>query len=213
MLAYFEQSYMEAAFIENPRIDFHQYAADLITESTGITITRYAAKQIGFSILYGAGIGALAEGLHCTVSEAKTIKDSYLATFPGIKEVQKELKSRAKNNLPLTTLGGRQYYCEPSKLINGRVVDFSYKMLNYSAQASSADQTKQAVADFYESRGSAKLILIVHDELVISSPIEDKEVNSKHLDYCMCNAFEMSVQAITDCETGYNWGGMVDEVQ
>lgn len=68
------------------------------------------------------------------------------------------------------------YYREPSKVVNGRKMDFSYKLLNYLIQGSSADQTKQCLIDWIGAKPDSHIFLAtVHDELNISVPKEEWE--------------------------------------
>jgi DNA polymerase-1 len=208
VLAHFEGGDMTKAYHDNPTVDLHQFAADLITESTGNPITRYDAKQIAFSIIYGSGIGLLAESLDIPVESAKLIKKLYLEAFPGIKRLQGDLKQLAKDEEPFTTVGSREYYCEQPKQVKGITKSYEYKMLNYLVQGSSADQTKAAMIKFFKESKHAKLILSVHDELVVSvSRKHVKEVMQKLID-CMCNAIPLNVPMLIDGEIGDNWADM-----
>jgi DNA polymerase-1 len=185
----------------------HQHAADLITEITSIVISRKEAKTIAFSILYGSGLGKLAEGLGCSVEDAKKLKNAYLGALPGVKDLIADLKLRAKQGIPIRTVGGREYYCEPPQMIDGRLREFSYKMINYMIQASSADQTKDAVIRFYEAKPQARLLLTVHDEILISAPKKAWEKPMQILRESM-NAAGLDVPMISDGEVGETWATM-----
>ena len=209
ILAHFEDGSMARGYINNPRQDLHAYAAKLITETTGTVVSRQDAKTIAFAILYGSGLGALAAGLACSVEQASALKKAYLNTFPGIKDIQTELKNLSRAKEPLTTFGGRKYYCEPPKVINGRLVDFSYKMTNYLIQGSAADQTKDAVIRYWDAGGfkKAPLILLVHDELVAETVSSDKQDCMKVLRTAMDNA-GLDVPMVSEGETGIRWSQM-----
>lgn len=207
ILAHFEDGQMNKGYNADPNLDLHQYAADLITRVTGIKITRKDSKTIGFAIIYGAGLGKLADGLDCDVESAKQLKDAYLNSFPGIKKIMKDMKVRERLNQPITTIGGREYYCEEPKIINGRIMSFGYKLLNSLVQSSAADQTKESFIRFYEMKTSARLLLSVHDEILISSPVKDQTKNMQLLQKCM-NESSLSVPMLSDGEVGYNWAEM-----
>jgi DNA polymerase-1 len=207
VLAHFEDGVLQEAYIENPKMDLHQHAADLITEITSIVISRKEAKTIAFSILYGSGLGKLAEGLGCSVEDAKKLKNAYLGALPGVKDLIADLKLRAKQGIPIRTVGGREYYCEPPQMIDGRLREFSYKMINYMIQASSADQTKDAVIRFYEAKPQARLLLTVHDEILISAPKKAWEKPMQILRESM-NAAGLDVPMISDGEVGETWATM-----
>ena len=207
VLAHFEDGAMKEAYIKDSKMDFHQQAADLILSTTGIKISRKAAKTIAFAILYGSGLGTLAEGIGCSVEEAKKLRNAYLGTFPGIKMLQDDLKQRSKQNLPIRTWGGREYYCEPPKLIDGRIREFSYKMLNYLIQGSSADQTKEAIIKFYNRKPDAKLLISVHDEILILCKKNNWKEPMDVLRHCM-NNLEIDVPVESDGEVGKSWASM-----
>ena len=209
VLAHFEGGAMMQAYIDDPTTDFHQKASDMITKNVGIHLTRKAAKNIAFSILYGSGLGALSQSLSTTVDEARELKTSYLHMFPGIKDIQDELKTRAKQNKPVKTAGQREFYCEPPKYSEkfGRLMTFEYKMLNYLIQGSSADQTKDALIRFYNKKTPGRLLMSVHDEIVVSSPKRHKKKVMEALRDAMNDA-GLDVPMLSDGESGNNWASM-----
>jgi DNA polymerase-1 len=207
ILAHFEGGDMAQGYVDNPYADLHQFAAELITSTTGTVITRSDAKTIAFSILYGSGLGLLAQGIGCSVDQASALKKAYLNTFPGIKEIQNDLKLRSKSNEPLTTFGGRKYFCEAPKIIDGRLRHFDYKMTNYLIQGSAADQTKDAVLRYHAMPGHAPLLLMVHDELVMLAPTDTAREKMMILKDAMDNA-GLDVPMISEGETGKTWSTM-----
>jgi DNA polymerase-1 len=210
VLAHFEGGPMMQSYLDDPTQDLHQYAADLITRLFGVNISRKAAKTIAFSILYGSGLGKLAEGLGVTVDDAKRLRRAYLGTFPGIKVIMDDLKVRAKLGTPIRTFGGREYYCEAPKLIEGRLVHFDYKLLNYVIQSSSADITKDALIRFAGLKTTAKLLASVHDEILISSPKNDWKENMRLLRVAMNDIPGLDVPMLSDGEFGQRWDQMTD---
>lgn len=166
VLGFFEDDRIAAAFAEHPDLDLHQRVAD------ELSITRQQAKTVHFAILYGVGNGRLAELLGCSVDQARDVKWRYFDRYPSVRGLIKDLKIRAKAVLPIRTWGGREYFVEPPKVVDGDVRTFEYKLLNYLIQGSSADLTKQTMIDVspdLEARG-AWLLASVHDELLISCP-------------------------------------------
>jgi DNA polymerase-1 len=206
ILAHFEGGDMARGYVDNPTTDLHQFAAELITKTTGIIVTRRDAKTIAFSILYGSGLGLLAQGIGCSVEQAGALKKAYLNTFPGIKAIQQDLKLRSKTNQPLTTFGGRKYYCEAPKVINGRLCTFEYKMTNYLIQGSAADQTKDAVIRYYGA-GGRNMILMVHDELCCVFSEKDVRPEMLALKKAM-DAAGLDVPMVSEGETGKTWSTM-----
>lgn len=207
VLAHFEDGEMKDRYNQEPATDLHQYAADLITSTTGVVVSRSDAKTIAFSILYGSGLGKLAEGVGCSVDEAKQLRNAYLGTFGGIKNMQKDMKSRAGEKLPIRTWGGREYYCEEPRFIEGRMRTFDYKLLNVLIQGSSADQTKAAMIRFYNSKTPGKLLLTVHDEIIVEAPTKQAKAVMAALRTAM-NEAELDVPMISDGEMGTIWTEM-----
>lgn len=205
--AHFEDDEMARSYIENPNLDLHQKMVGMITQTTGLTITRSDAKTINFSILYGSGTTKLALGLKCSYDQAKMLKAAYLNALPGVKRLINDLNMRAAQKLPIRTFGGREYYCEEPRIIDGRIRNFSYKLVNYLVQGSSADQTKDAVLRFHEKQTSGKLLLTVHDEILVSAPEKSWKQVMTVLRECMNDA-GLDVPMLSDGETGKTWAGM-----
>ncbi len=187
VLAHYEDGALLEAYKLNPELDLHQWACDTIFALTGIKITRKQAKTVAFSILYGSGLTALAEGLHTDREEAAKIKAAYYDAIPGIAKLSAGLTKRAKQNLAIRTWGGRMYYVEPPKFVPeyGRFMSFEYKMLNYLIQGSSADISKEAIIAYDKEKVHGQFLLMVHDELVIKVPKEHLETEMAILKRCM----------------------------
>lgn len=207
VLAHFEDAGMMEAYVQDPSIDFHGHAAELITRITGVPMSRKGAKTIGFAILYGAGVTKLSMQLGVSYDEAKRFLEAYLKVFPSIREMQKDLKRRSQADQAIRTVGGREYMTEPPAIVNGRIREFSYKLLNYLVQGSSADVTKDAMLRFYDRAGPGYLLLSVHDELLASAPERDADRVMGLLRDSMNDA-GLDVPMLSDGETGYNWGAM-----
>ena len=207
VLAHFESGLMMEAYLENPTLDLHQFAADTIEKTVGIRLTRKATKTLAFGLLYGMGQGQLAERLGVTVSEAANIKRAYLTAFPGVKGIQQDLNRRGKDTLPMMTWGGRLYYAEPPKIVNGVYRDFGYKLFNFLIQGSSADITKEAVIRYDSLRGSSRLLLTVHDQILISAPKKAWKQEMAYLKDAM-HSIELDVPLLSDGAMGYSWTAM-----
>ena len=185
-LAHFEDGVLLRAYQENPRLDPHTMAQQMIKEVTSVGFPRKDVKITAFSIVYGSGVPSLAEQLGRPESEARAIKDGYLSAFPGVKTLQRTVSSIGKRGQAIYTWGGREYYSEPSKLIKGRKMDFHYKLLNYLIQGSSADQTKDSIVNWWERKPPDDVFLAtVHDEINISAPADDWETSMRILRECM----------------------------
>ena len=210
VLGHFGDGELMARFREDPELDVHDLAAKLIAEKFGLPVTRDDTKTLGFGLLYGMGLGSLAERLGVSTGEADTIKAAYLGIFPELSELQKDLKQYAAENKPLTTFGGRQYFVEPPKFIKarGRVCEFSYKLLNYLVQGSSADCTKEALIRYDEAKQHGRPLVAVHDELNISVPKQHVKSEMQLLREVMAS-IPFDVPMLSDGATGPNWGSLI----
>lgn len=185
VLAHYEDGLLLKAYKEDPTRDLHQFAANIISESLHIAFSRKHAKTVSFSILYGSGLDALATGLGTDREGASKIKDAYLTALPGVGKLINQLKQRGRTNEPLRTWGGRVYYVEPPKFIDGRWRSFDYKLLNYLVQGSSADITKEAIIAYHQRKVHGRFLLTVHDQIVVSVKRQYAQAEAKILQSCM----------------------------
>lgn len=204
ILAHFEDGSLCEAYRLDPNLDPHQMAVDLIKQMIGIEYARKSIKITGFSIIYGSGARGLAGQLGRPESEAYDIKEAYLAAMPGIRDLMRAVQRRGKSGQFIRTWGGRVYYTEPSRSVDGRVWDFSYKLLNYLIQGSAADQTKESLCQWHESRRDAIYLATVHDEINISADEKTWEEEMNFLKECM-NADRFDVPMLSEGFVGPNW--------
>lgn len=149
------------------------------------TVSNYLVSNCSFAILYGSGLDTLAAQLGSSRDEASTFKEAYLTTLPGVRKLLDQLKQRGRNNEPLRTWGGRVYYVEPPKFIDGRWRSFDYKLLNYLVQGSSADITKEAIIAYHQRKVHGRFLLTVHDQIVVSVKRQYAQAEAKILQSCM----------------------------
>lgn len=183
LLAHFAGGGLLDKLVESPREDVHMIAANIAG------ITRKVAKTLGFAVLYGAGVGKIAESLYISVADAENVKKQYLQAMPEIKNLSKEVQSHGRMNQPITTLGGREYYVEKPKVMEGRFRSFEYKLVNYLIQGSAADETKQAMLAYCQQTKHGRLTFSVHDELVIQCKPEHVDAERELLLHCMTSSF------------------------
>jgi len=166
-------------------------------------------KTIGFGLLYGMGLGTLAERLGTDINTAGAIKNAYLGIFPELADLQTGLKQYEQSNKALRTWGGRQYFVEPPKYVQkrGHVVSFEYKLLNYLIQGSAADCTKEALIRYNEAKKDGRFLLTVHDEINISVPKKAVKSELKILREAMASV-EFDVAMLSDAGIGANWGSL-----
>lgn len=209
VLAHYAGGDLLTAYTEDPKLDMHQHAQAVISEMLGREVPRGEIKTTGFGLIYGMGVGLLAKKTGATVDAARQIKNTYLAAFPGIKDLMQEMRRRAAENLPIRTWGGREYYCEPPALINGEIRTFDYKMVNVLVQGSSADCTKQAIIEYHATKPpSHHLLITVHDELLASVPVGEVDAGHAALRRAMASV-NFDVAMLSDGKSSTtNWAEM-----
>ena len=201
LLAHFAEGGLLESLKADPTRDVHMIAADIAG------ITRKVAKTLGFAVLYGAGVGRIAESLNCSVGEATQIKRKYLAALPEIKVFQDKLSKAGRTGNYVTTLGGRQYYVQAPSVVGGVMRTFEYKLTNYRIQGSAADQTKRAMYDYATTTEQGSIVLTVHDQLVAQCPTEHVEAERVILKQAMNGAFQETLRykVISDEAIGQNF--------
>jgi DNA polymerase-1 len=211
ILAHFEGGDLKDKYISDPTMDIHQYVADKIKEMYGVSLHRKLTKIINLGIIYGKGSGLLAKELNVSVKEAKEFKVIHAKAFPGIKELESDIKRIAKSGDCITTWGGRRYYCEEPVLDKktGRLMTFEYKLLNYLIQGSAADCTKRSIINYHKNRKYGRFLITVHDENNVSAPLEYCLNEMKILKESM-NGVNFDVPMLSDGKIGVNWGNLKD---
>lgn len=201
LLTHFAPGKLLAELEIDPTADIHQIAAKIAG------ITRKEAKTLAFAVLYGAGVGKIAESLHMTVAEATRVKEQYLKALPEIKELTKRVQDAGKNRSFITTLGGRQYYAQKPAVVKGIWKSFEYKLTNYLIQGSAADATKEAMIAYCKATQHGNLVLSVHDELVIQVDEQYLESEGALLEACMNGSFQnaLKYKVISTGSTGHNF--------
>ena len=174
ILAHFDGGQLMESYNSNPWMDLHDYAKEELAKM-GKFYERKPVKNTNLGLIYGMGVGKLAERNDMSVEEAGELKKAILLLYPGLKAMYADMKQRANNNIPISTWGGREYYCEPPKMVNGRLMKFDYKLLNILIQGSAADCTKEAIIRFDDykikhSKPQWKVLLNVHDQITVSVP-------------------------------------------
>lgn len=214
ILAHFDGGALMEKYVEEPWIDFHDYAkAEL--EKMGKFYDRKPVKNTNLGLIYGMGVGKLAERNDMPVDEAKSLKNAILQLYPGLKEMYADMKRRADNNEPIRTWGGREYYCEPPKLVDGRIRKFDYKLVNVLIQGSAADCTKEAIIRFDAKKKELgkpqwKILLNVHDQITVSVPKSERDSAMEVLRQCM-ESIEFDVSMLSEGSVSTtNWDELKD---
>jgi DNA polymerase I-like protein with 3'-5' exonuclease and polymerase domains len=180
-------------------------AQELISAMIGITYARKSIKITAFSIIYGSGATGLSIQLGSSYQEAFSIKEAYLSAMPGIRELMRDVQARGRSGTGIRTWGGRRYFSEPAKQINGQWRDFHYKLLNYLIQGSAADQTKESICDWEDTRvWTDTFLATVHDEINISAPEGDAVAAMQRLRMAMEKP-RIDVPVLSEGFQGPNW--------
>lgn len=211
VLGHYEDGVLLQSYLEDPDLDIHQLASDLLREQYGLDVSRDSTKTLGFALIYGMGIAELSDRLGVDVATGKRIKTAYLSIFPGLKELDDELKNIGRRGDKLRTWGGRLYGAEEAKFVKsrGRVCTFEYKLLNYLIQGSSADCTKEAVIRYHSSTERVgRLLVTVHDEIDLSVKKKAMKHEAQLLRKIMAS-IEFDVPMLSDAAVGPNWGSLI----
>lgn len=171
---------------------------------------RSSAKAVNFGIVYGIGEYSLSQDLKISVKEAKAYIESYLEKYAGVKKYMDDIKKFARDNGFVKTMMNRIRYVPEITSSNFNTRSFGERVaLNTPIQGSAADIIKLAMVRIYgrlKSEGlKSKLILQVHDELIIETLLEEREQVSKILSEEMENAAKLLVPLIVDMSEGDNW--------
>lgn len=171
ILGHFGEGVVMASYKEDVWFDMHEYARGIINDITGKSFKRKTVKRFVFGMIYGMGYALLAGILGSDEAVARQVKQACFMIFPEIADINADMKDFSREGSPMVTWGGREYYCEPPKMVNGRRQTYEYKMPNCLIQGSGADCTKQGIINYSKlQRKDAKFYLNIHDELMSSVP-------------------------------------------
>ena len=171
---------------------------------------RREAKAVNFGIIYGISEYGLARNLGIPFSTAKEYIERYFATYSAVKDYMNTNVEFAREHGYVSTLTGRRRFIPELKSANVNIRQFGERAaMNMPLQGSSADIIKIAminVARRLQSEGlHAKLILQVHDELVLDCPLEEKDRAAELLRHEMENAVKLEVPLTVEVHSGNNW--------
>ena len=193
--------------------DIHSKTASQIFDVDIKDVTskqRIEAKAINFGIIYGKTDFGLSQDLNIPVATAKAYIDSYFNKYPKIKEFMDEAVESATETGYATTILNRRRYIPEIKASNFIVRNQGKRFaMNAPIQGSAADIIKVAMVNVYnrlkENNMKSRLILQVHDELIVEAVDEELEMAEKIVREEMENAFSMDVYLDVDLNVGYSW--------
>lgn len=197
ILAHFSEGRLFQRYQEDPTIDAHVETSALITEHAGIELPRKYVKITGFSVIYGSGIQNLADQMGVQYGEAQQVRNAYFKAMPEVRQLMNSCSTRGKSGGTIMTWGGREYPVEPSRIVKGRYMDYSYKLLNYLIQGSAGDCTKESIIRWGENRGDGQFLDTVHDQNDIQAPKESWKQDMVKLKEAM-ESIEFDVKMLSD---------------
>ncbi len=173
-------------------------------------LMRRRAKAVNFGIIYGISPFGLAKDIGCSTTEAAEYIDRYFKTYSDVKEYMDENVRRAKADGYVTTILGRRRYIPELKSSNFNLRSFGERAaMNMPLQGSSADIIKIAMVNvcnrLKKENLRARMIVQVHDELILDTPLEEKERAAVLLREEMERAVQLRVPLIAEVSEGASW--------
>lgn len=193
--------------------DIHTLTAAQVFDMPIFMVTpemRSAAKAVNFGIIYGIGAFSLAKDIGTSVAKAKKYIADYLAKYPKVNEFMETTVDNAFKEGYVTTMFGRKRRI-PELSSSNKMLQAAGKRIamNTPVQGTAADLIKIAMINVYNrlkaEKLNAKLILQVHDELIIESDIACAEKCAELLKEEMQGVYDMRVPLAVDVHTGHSW--------
>jgi DNA polymerase-1 len=205
----------DPVFVETfeKNLDVHRRTASEIFKVPFEQVTkdqRTAAKAINFGLLYGMGVVRLARELGIKRAEAKQYLDVYFERLGGIRAWQSEALERAHVDREVRTLLGRRRKLPDLDSKNGAMRSRAERLaINTPIQGSAADIMKRAMIDADRALKaqvpSARILLQVHDELVVEVPAKDADAALEVARAAMQDAAHLKVPLVVDGHKGHTW--------
>ena len=202
---------MQNAFLSGA--DFHTVTAANVFHVSTEDVTaqmRSSAKAVNFGIVYGISAFSLSQDIGVTVAEAKDYMDRYFATYTGVKRYMDDIIEKARQQEYVETLLHRRRALPELKSSNFNLRSFGERVaLNMPIQGTAADIIKLAMvrvhARLKEEKLRARLIMQVHDELIVECPEEERQQVEHLLAQEMERVMELTVPLVAEAHSGKNW--------
>jgi DNA polymerase-1 len=175
---------------------------------------RRHAKAINFGLIYGMSAFGLTRSTDLTLAEAETFVKTYFEKFPGVKKYLDGIRKQAASQGYVETLLGRKrYFPALQSKQNVQIKNREEReAINAPIQGTAADIMKIAMLKIppalKKAKLKAKMLLQVHDELVLECPKDELEKTAKVVQETMANAYPLSIPLSTEARYGKNWGEM-----
>ncbi len=194
-------------------LDIHKATASEVFSTPLDSVTseqRRSAKAINFGLIYGMSAFGLAKQLHIGRAEAQNYIDTYFARYPGVADYMSSIKIKAADQGYVETLAGRRLYLPEINSSNGMRRQAAERIaINAPMQGTAADIIKIAMIQVDDwirrDRVDAKIIMQVHDELVLEVAENDVERGTQNLVSIMSDAVSLSVPLVVEAGLGDNW--------
>lgn len=175
-----------------------------------LPIMRSRAKAVNFGIVYGIGAFSLGKDIGVSRAEADRYIKNYLSTYKGVADYMERVIADAKRDGFVTTAFGRRRYLPELSSSNGMLRAFGERVArNAPIQGTAADIIKIAMIRVSQrlkkELSDAKLILQVHDELIVECPEDKADIAVRILTEEMENAAKLKVKLSADAHCGKNW--------
>jgi len=202
---------MQAAFISGE--DIHAVTASQVFHVPLAEVTsemRRNAKAVNFGIVYGISAWSLSQDIGVLPEEAKAYMDAYFDNYAGVRAYMKEIVEQARDMGYVTTLYGRRRYLPELKSSNFNLRSFGERVaLNTPIQGSAADIIKLAMIRvdnaLKKEHLHAKLILQVHDELIVECDTEEVDRVAAILEQEMEQVAQLKVPLLVEAKRGASW--------
>ena len=202
---------MQQAFLSGE--DFHTVTAARVFHVPQDQVThqmRSRAKAVNFGIVYGISAFSLSQDIGVTVQEAKEYMDRYFATYTGVKQYMTDVVDKAREQGYVETLWHRRRALPELKSSNFNMRSFGERVaLNMPIQGTAADIIKLAMVRVHSRLAreglAARLIMQVHDELIVECPEAEASRVEQLLQQEMQGVAELSVPLLAEAHTGHNW--------
>jgi len=176
---------------------------------------RQRAKAVNFGIIYGISDFGLARDTGVSRKEARVYIDNYLDGFPGVRQYMEDIVAFGQEHGYVETILKRRRYLPDLNAKNKTVQSFARRMaLNTPIQGSSADIIKLAMLQIHEELRrralKARMLLQVHDDVVLELPRQELDIVAELVQHCMENAYDLKVPLIASLKVGSDWYDMKD---
>ncbi|CAM6130031.1 unnamed protein product [Calypogeia fissa] len=225
LMAHFSEDAGLIALLSKPSGDLFRMITSQWTGNAETAVTdkqREQTKRLVYGILYGMGVQALAEQLDCSIAEASLNLEKFRSAFPGVHAWLQQACVNCHKSGYVTTLGGRKRFLDKiNSGANAEQAKAERQAVNSICQGSAADLIKMAMIKLHAAitcdvvgnnlstvKGRCRLLLQIHDELVLEVDRQFVKEVSQTLRACMEGAAPLKVPLRVNFQVGKTWGSL-----